>query len=86
MAEPLKLYVTLAESIYLLLLSNDTTATLKHFPEMNSRLGEENCKICNPAHAFLRYAIQFFFTRLDGRTITSICDVDRIDLSTLVIK
>ena len=85
MAEPLKLYVTLAESIYLLLLSNDTTATLKHFPEMNGRLGEENWKICNPAAAFFAICDPIFFTRLDGKTITSICDVDRIDLSTLVI-
>ena len=43
-------------------------------------------KICNPDPAYLRNAIRMFLTRLDAETITSMCDVDRIDLSTMVIK
>ena len=38
----------------------------------------------NPA--ILHNAIRMFLTRLDAETITSMCDVDRVDLSTMVIK
>ena len=47
---------------------------------------KENGKNCNPVCAFLRFAIQILLTWLDGETITAMCVVDRMELSTYVIK
>ena len=86
MRKYLQLRVSLTEWIYLHLLSNERSATLRHFKVLKSQFFEENGKYCNPVRALLRDAIQIFLTWIDGETITAMCVVDRTDLSTFVIK